>query len=358
MRSNKLWQLVAWLVVIIGIGTALWLTRSQWQQSLRQPIAERNDHQHGPTSIPEERETLELNKQARENLGLVTKPVKLQSWWKKTQIPGEIIDRPGVTDQGITSPLKGVVTQVHAFEGDVVRPGEKLFSLRLASDSLQSAQSGLYKATRETEIVSTEKERIDRLIESGIVAGKRRIELQQKTNRQAALIDAYRQELEAHGLDAAQIEQIEKGNFLTTIDIKAPLETEDSDTGPLNSFFEIKQLKVDLGYQIEAGTPLAILANHQSLYIKGHAFKKEASRLASAAENSWPVELKFTDDLPEDWKEIEQEFLIRHTWPTRRIRTAALWTFLFLWKISPEFTKRQGVHLSSGDFDPDNESAF
>jgi len=248
----------------------------------------------------------------------------VQNFWRKIRIPGEIIDRPGVTDQGITSPLKGVVAQVHAFEGDVVLPGEKLFSIRLVSDSLQVAQSGLYRAIRETEMLDKEKKRIESLIRSGVVPGKRRIELDQKASRQAALIDSLQQELVARGLDPEQIEEVKKGNFLTTIDIKAPLDAEgsaetsdeesdaDAAAPPLKAFFEIKKLKVDLGYQVEAGTPLAILANHQSLYIKGHAFKKESSRLAIAAEDSWPVEVEFNDDTPKDWQPLTQPFRIRH----------------------------------------------
>lgn len=326
MRSqkNKHWQFVAWLSVIAGIGLFGWLTRSHWQPMIN-GTAQADDHSHddAPPPMEEERKTLELNKQARDNLGLITKAVKIQDYWKKIEIPGEIIDRPGVTDQGITSPLKGVVTQVHAFTGDVVRPGEKLFSIRLVSDALQTAQAGLYKAVRETEIVKTELQRIEKLIRSGIVPGKRRIELNQQTSRQAALIDGFEQELTARGLDTEQIEKIKAGNFLTTLEIKAPLEAEqesdsllNSEQGPndsrLGSFFEIKQLKVELGYQVEAGTPLAILANHKSLYIRGHAFKNEASKIAAAAEKAWPLKVDFTDDNEGDWKPFDQEFLIRH----------------------------------------------
>jgi biotin carboxyl carrier protein len=324
MRSqqNNLWQLVAWLVVIVGIGLFVWLTRSQWQPMLL-GTAQADDHDHETPPIEEERKILELNKQARDNLGLVAKPVKIQDYWKKIEIPGEIIDRPGVTDRGITSPLKGVVTQVHAFTGDVVRPGETLFSIRLVSDALQTAQSGLFKAVRETEIIRKEQLRIENLIRTGIVPGKRRIELNQKVSRQAALIDGYRQELMARGLNSNQIDKIKSGDFLTTLKIKAPLEAESegdsllstgqgqSDTQP-GSFFEIKQLKVELGYQVEAGTPLAILANHKSLYIKGHAFKKEASRIAAAAEKAWPLKVDFSDDIETDWPPIEQQFLVRH----------------------------------------------
>lgn len=329
MHSNStLWQTIAWLVVILVIAAFVWGSRDHWQPVLSGTASKTEEEvspEHRHSEKPgKDSETVEVNQQARKNLGLESKPIKVQNFWRKIRIPGEIIDRPGVTDQGITSPLKGVVAQVHAFEGDVVLPGEKLFTVRLVGDSLQLAQSGLYQAIRETEILDKEKQRLESLIRAGIVAGKRRIELEQKASRQAALIDSREQELIARGLDPEQIQGIKKGKFLTTIDIKAPLEAEDSDgtlleqSDPdlldpqLKAFFEIKKLKVDIGYQIEAGAPLAILANHQSLYIKGHAFKKEASRLGVAAEDGWPLAIEFNDDMPADWQPLQQTFRIRH----------------------------------------------
>ncbi len=85
-----------------------------------------------------------------------------------------------------------------------------------------------------------------------------------------------------------------------------------AETEAPSDFFEIQQLKVDLGHQVEAGKPLAILANHKSLYIKGHAFKKEASKLGRAAENSWAVDVEFIEDNASDWEPAEQKFQIRH----------------------------------------------
>jgi multidrug efflux pump subunit AcrA (membrane-fusion protein) len=329
-KSKHIFSILAWLIAMVGIAVGVWISRAQWMPLISQtpsaPETQHDNSEHGPILEAEERKTLELNRQARANLGLKSGPVKLQSYWRKIQIPGVVVDRPGVTDRGVTSPLEGVVTKVHAFEGDVVKPGEKLFTLRLVSDSLQQAQSELFKAIRETEIIKSEKQRVAKLIESGIVAGKRKIELDQKTRRQAALIDAHRQELFAHGLTLDQIRRVEEGNFLTSIVINAPSVEEskgeqdeaqqstllNAETEAPSDFFEIQQLKVDLGHQVEAGKPLAILANHKSLYIKGHAFKKEASKLGRAAENSWAVDVEFIEDNASDWEPAEQKFQIRH----------------------------------------------
>lgn len=324
-KSNlkKLLSPLAYVIVVGLMGAAVWFGRPYWQPFIGQ--GEKAESSEAGKSQPiDEPKVLELSAQARANLNLVSGPVKVQTYWRTIHIPGVIEDRPGITDQGITAPLAGVVTQVHAFEGDIIRPGEKLFTLRLVSEYLQQTQSDLFKAIREVEISNQEIQRIQDLVDSGVIPGKRRIELQQEISRQNAQIDAYRQDLLSRGLSQNQVDQIEGGKFLTSIVVVAPQVDEDSTQSsqrvsrnqPIdqfrNHFFEIQELKVDLGHQVEAGQALAVLANHNSLYVKGHAFKKEASRLARAAEKGWKVDIEFTEDVASDWPALEQQFRIRH----------------------------------------------
>lgn len=320
--SSRVWQSFAYIVVIAGIGAGAWFGRDYWLPLLNGDAQQDETAQEDSPPV-EAPKMLKLSEQARANLALVSKPVKVQSYWRKIQIPGVIVDRPGVTDQGITAPIAGVITQVHAFEGDIIQPNEKLFTLRLVSEYLQKSQSDLFKAIRETEILNKEIVRLRELANTGVIPGKRILELEQQVSRQAALLDAYRQDLKSRGLSDEQVSQIESGNFLTTINIHAPATTEsDQEFTPIGftktisptekGFFEIQDLKVDLGQQVDAGEALAVLANHNSLYIKGHAFKKEASNLAKAAENDWPVDVEFTEDIAKDWEAIDPEFQIRH----------------------------------------------
>jgi len=316
----KLLQASAYLVVLSAVAVGVWLARDQWLpliggQTVQEQIAEDDS---APLTQPK---TLKLSQQARANLGLMSKLVRPQTYWRTIQIPGVIVDRPGVTDRGITSPIGGVVTVVHAFQGDIIRPREKLFTLRLVSEYLQNSQADLFKAIRETEITTQEMERLGTLADSGVIPTKRIIELEQQLKRQSALIDAARQDLLSRGLTAEQLLQIEGGKFLTTIDVFAPKISEtaeglDSDSagigGQETGFFEIQELTVDLGQQVDAGQALAVLANHSSLYVEGHAFKKEASNLARAAENQWPVGVEFTEEKTTDWPTLDQVFQIRH----------------------------------------------
>lgn len=326
MRWNFIQKIVtplAYIAVLGGMGAAVWLCRPLWQPLIEQNVNTESDVEQPSRPVADQPKILELNAQARANLNLTAAPAKVQTYWRKLPIPGVIEDRPGLTDRGITAPLSGVVTIVHAFEGDIIRPGEKLFTIRLVSEYLQQSQSDLFKANREVEILNQEINRIRGLIQNGSLPGKRKLELEQQISRQNAKIDAYRQDLTSRGLLDQQVDQIQRGEFLSTIEIVAPAVSDTESNliqkvshkalNPIEQdFFEIQKLNVELGQQVQAGEALAVLANHYSLFIKGHAFKKEASRIATAAKESWNVEVEFTEDVADDWPPIDQEFQIRH----------------------------------------------
>ncbi len=311
------------LVAAVGFGVAALVTRDRWQPWLNPQAVTAKDEEH--QAPVEDAKVLKLTPQARKNLELVSKPVALQNYWRTIQVPGVVVDRPGLSDRGITSPAVGVVTQVHAFAGDTVRPGETLFTLRLFSEYLQNTQSELFKATRETQLIKEERARIEGLARSGTIAGNRIIELDQRIRRQDGLIQAYRQDLLTRGLAPVQIEQIAEGKFVSTIDVVAPPPVSAvgrqreiqpvafiDDGGGDGLVYEVQELKVDLGQQVQAGQLLSVLSNHRSLYIEGHAFKQEAPMLEHAAQNAWPIEVEFAEDDNRHWPPLEQVFQIRH----------------------------------------------
>mgnify|MGYP002623482176 CR=1 FL=1 len=316
---------IAFAVFAASAGVALWLTADRWQPLLFPSQAEVAEAEHAAPI--EEPKVLKLSPQARKNLGLVSKPAKPQEYWRAIQIPGQIVDRPGVSDRGITSPAVGVVAKIHAFCGDTVRPNQPLFTLQLFSEYLQSTQAELFKATRETQLIKDEKARLEGLAASGTIAGSRIIELDRQISRQEVLIQSYRQDLLTRGLTPAQLEQISAGEFVSTVEVSAPPPVERAqgegageiqpvafldDPQGEGLIYELQELKVDLGQQIQAGQLLAVLSNHRSLYIEGHAFKQEAFSLERAAQNGWAINVEFAEDDSGNWPPFEQEFQIRH----------------------------------------------
>lgn len=321
---------VRWLigfVLVGGLGVATLATRERWLPLLNpQSSIEPPESAESPAAPVQDAKVLRLSVQARQNLGLVAKAAKLQSYWRTVQIPGAVVDRPGRSDRGVTSPAVGIVAEVHAFPGDTVRPGDRLFTLRVFSEYLQNTQSELFKTTRETELVKEQRARLVEAAKSGAIAEARIIELDQQLRRQAAAIQGYRQDLLTRGLTPGQIDAVTEGKFVSTIEIVAPppvtatkrepeiqqtaLQLIDDQSEYLA--YEVQELKVELGQQVQAGQLLSVLSNHHSLYIEGHAFKQEAPFLERAAQNGWPIQVEFAEDDSASWPALEQTFQIRH----------------------------------------------
>ena len=314
---------IALVLVVVGAGVTAFVTRDRWLPllDLGTKTAKADAHQ----APIEEAKVLKLSVQARKNLKLVSKPVVFETYWRTIQMPGVVVDRPGISDRGVTSPAVGVVTKVHAFAGDTVKPGETLFTLRLFSEYLQNTQSELFKSMHETQLIKEELNRIEGLAQTGAIAGSRIIELDQRIRRQDGLIQAYRQDLLTRGLTPTQIDQITTGSFVSKIDVVAPpslgatpvqlkLDSDaNADQPSISSLvYEVQELKVDLGQQVQAGQLLSVLSNHRSLYIEGHAFKQEAPTLEHAAQNGLPIRVEFAEDDNRHWPPLEQVFQIRH----------------------------------------------
>ncbi len=313
--------------IVVVVVVAIWFFRDRLFQKENLPTEPTANAQ----TPPEKQTVLEISPQARKNLSLVSKPAQPQEYWRTVLIPGEITDRPGLSDRGVISPAVGIVTAIHAFPGDTIRPGEAVFSLRLFSEYLQSTQTQLFKATQETAIVNAEIGRLSGLTQSGAVSRSRIIELESELKRQNALIQSSRQDLLTRGLTPQQIEQVAQGNFVTTVEVTAPpltsppVDVTDYGFTPAqpvslvtgdeaaNGFaYEVQDLSVELGQQVQAGQLLAQLSNHQSLYVVGHAFKREAPFLEQAAQERWPINIEFAEDAKVNWPQLEQTFTIRH----------------------------------------------
>ena len=314
--------------IIVGVVALLWFFRAELFTG-----KQASDTQTGKkTSESTEKQTvLEISEQARKNLGLVAKQAKAQEFWRSVLIPGEIADRPGVSDRGVTSPAVGIVSAIHAFPGDTIRPGESMFTLRLFSEYLQNTQSELFKATQEIQLIQQEINRLSEATRSGAVPESRLIESRQQLKRQTTLIRAYEQDLLTRGLNPEQVEQVASGTFVSTIEVAAPpaipqqawlspkaansirqVSTVSEPSSEIGIAFEVQELSVELGQQVQAGQVLAKLSNHQSLYVVGHAFKREAQYLEQAAQQGRVVSIEFAEEGDQRWPDLQQSFTIRH----------------------------------------------
>ena len=303
-------------IAVVGgvIAAAAWYRGAWLPPSSITPPAVAGVEAERPIQQPK---MLELSPQARQNLGLVSRPVTLSNSWRSIIVPGEIIDQPGLSDRGITSPAVGVVTQIHAFAGDTIHPGDTLFTLRLLSEYIQNTQSELFKVTRDIELETETRQRLTQ-IGDGAIPQVRIIEVEQQLRRLEAASESYRQDLLTRGLSPAQVDQVAGGRFVASVDvvapppIAAPSAPVVAGSPPGELVYEVQDLKVDLGTQVQAGQLLGVLSNHGALFIAGHAFKREATTLERAAQQQWPLRVDFAEDDSTAWPPLDQSFQIRH----------------------------------------------
>lgn len=308
------------LVIAMSAGVGFYLYR-QWQSQYSES---QQDDEKAPDQV-----TLDgtmparLSSEARKNLGVLSRAISTTSYYRQIEIPGTIVDRPGVSDRGVSAPVAGVVSQIHTFPGKTVQPHAPLFTLRLVSDAIHTAQLELFNATKEIEIARQQRQRLEGLAASGGVPGVRMIELDNEIQRLQVTAIGSQQNLVARGFSLEQIDAAAQGDFVTEITVFAPTESasrtdsvgDGNDLQPLpqEAFaFEVQTLNVALGQQVEAGMVLCVLADHRLLMIEGRGFRKDLSVIQKAATSGLPIEVTFESNEQDDWPTAPQSFQLEH----------------------------------------------
>lgn len=270
-----------------------------------------------------------LSPQAQRNLDLVSKPLQIATYWRRIELPGTIVDRPGVSDRRVAAPVTATVGEIHAYPGDTVEPRAPLVSLRLVSDALHASQLELYKATRQIELNEGQRQRLADAARSGALPESRLVELDNQLRLLEVTAQAYRQDLRSRGLAAAEIQSAANGDFLTQLLVRAPearparramaASAPAAPGGPLAPppqpappQFEVHDLKVDLGQQVQAGQVLCTLADHRALLVEGRGFKDDMTWIQAAARRGWEVEIEYDAAPAGAWDAAPAKLPIHH----------------------------------------------
>lgn len=313
------------VVILLALAASAYFTRASWLTWLNKimPVStskanETKDEHEGHDHSHDDGNRVKLSEQAQKNLKLVVEPIVPESYSRTIIIPGMVVDRPGLSDRAVISPVAGVITSVNIQPGDTLKPGEAMFKVRLLSEVFQQSQSELFKAAKELQL---NKENSSRLRAIGdAIPQARVIELENQERRLQASITAYRQELLTRGLSQEQIDSVAAGKFITEIAIPTPPLTDTQGIStpglppppePTPPMYEVKEVRVQVGEQVQAGQALCILANHRVLYIEGRAFKQESGLLEKAAQQSWQVKAEFAEE-SNGWPATESNLQIRH----------------------------------------------
>lgn len=279
---------------------------------------EHDDHGHDHAGH-EESESLELSEQARRNIGLTEKyvrPVTLQTFRRSMTVPAIVAERPGRTRIRVATPLTGLITRIHAVQGEAVKPGTLLFDIRLTHEDLVQTQTEFLQALGELDVELREIARLREVSQSGAVPGRLILERQYAKEKLEALLTAQREALRLHGLSDRQVQEVEDSRrLLRELHIVVP-EPEKSDNGELQlstrpiqpvSFVQdaaatdpsgspplvMQELLVHRGQAVTAGEDLCVVADYRELYIEGQAFERDAGAIAHAQQQDWPVTAEF-----------------------------------------------------------------
>jgi multidrug efflux pump subunit AcrA (membrane-fusion protein) len=238
--------------------------------------------------------TIAVTAQGLKNIGFWPMKVALGPYAQTVRMPAMIVERPGKTQIQVPAPMTGIVTKVLAQEGVAVDAGDVLFEMRLIHEELVTAQRGFLKTAESLDVVNREIKRLKGLTE-GLVPGKRLLDEEYERQKLEASLKAERQGLILHGITEPQVEDILKTRkLLQTIVVRAPQQSHeghhhDEQSAKTDHPFHVQQLNVQQGQQIEAGSPLCILADHYELFVEGRAFEDGADQLKRALDQGWEV---------------------------------------------------------------------
>lgn len=283
-------------------------------------------HDHSAAHEGHGEDVLELSAQAQRNLGLTDEylqPVKLSTFQRSITVPGIIVERPGRTRDEVSTPMAGVVTHIHAVQGEAVQPGTLLFELRITAEELVTTQTELLKTIGELDVENREIARLTRAAESGAVSQKTLLDRQYAKDKLEVLLNAQREALRLHGLSERQIEDIKTHRrLLRDLRIVAPThgphdseelrlsgkntipvsvrstegtlqENEPSDPKATPAPLILQEVLVHKGETVSEGATLGVLADYSELYIEGRAFEHDVSLLSESAAKGWKVSAKF-----------------------------------------------------------------
>lgn len=205
--------------------------------------------------------------------------------------------------------MTGVVTHVHAVQGEAVEPGSLLFQIRLTHEDLVSAQTDFVRTLGELDVENREITRLQQVTRSGAIAGKVLLEREYSRDKLNANLSAMRESLRLHGLSDNQVSQIERERrLLRELQIFAPSidshgeeelrltarviqagyvqDKPTEHTGPLI----LQDLAVHKGQSIDAGETLCILTDYDELFVEGLAFEQDIRQLRHASQQGWTVD--------------------------------------------------------------------
>ena len=302
---KRIGSILAWVLpplLLVALGITAYFTQDQWKGLLSEPtvptVADdpHAGHAHGALG-----DAIVLTPQARDNLNLKIGTVATGTYWEKLSMPGEVTEIPGRSDLALTTQVAGIIEEVFALPGQAVRPGDALFTIRITDDDVITAQSAMLNAIQRMKINQAEINRITPLVPNSVPQSTL-LKVKYEQDTLEVQRNLHKQELIAHGLSDAQIEEVANGRIiLKALTIRVPDANGGEPTRAVSSpssdesetIYTVASVEGYRGRNVNAGDLLGMLATHGRLLVRGHAFEKESGSIERALVNNWPVTVEF-----------------------------------------------------------------
>lgn len=295
MRWRLVLRVLAVLAIFAAAGAGAWSQRHRWPK----PDPDAHEAHAAGGSGPVEIQSVRLSEEAVRGLDLQSAEVRLEDYPRVIEVPGAMIDAPGRA-RAVSFPVAGVVAKVHVAPGEAVRPGDPLFTVQLASEFVQNAQTDLARSAKDLVAALARRDQTAKLVAAGT---KTRIDLTEDENRVRGLttqVEGHRRQLALFGLSAEQVRRAEAGDSVTEVVVVVPPANPPTAAAgdPTPFAFEVEAVAVAQGQGVTAGQLLARLADYRELLIEGQAFETEAGLVADATGEARPVGVDFLEAAP------------------------------------------------------------
>jgi len=277
------------------------------------------DGQIGASHTDHESNALNLSAEALRNVGLIEeqiRQVELTTFWRTITVPARVVGRTGRTQVQVATPMTGMITHVHATQGEAVAPGTLLFRIQLTHEDLLQLQTEFLQTIGELDVEEREIKRLTEVTRSQAVPGNLLLEREYERDKLTALKNAQRESLRLHGLSEEHIQAILRDRrLIRELDVLAPTvdrhpagehqyeavryrsgnAVDRQQPASTGSLLVLEDLKVHKGQVVPAGMTLCVLKDYSELFIEGLAFEKDLPTLRTALREKQDVTAVFEE---------------------------------------------------------------
>lgn len=201
---------------------------------------------------------IRLTPEERENIGLRTEVAQLRPIEDVRKLNGIVKPHPDRVAQ-VTSRVPGTVMAFHFPVGAKVKKGEDL--LHIQSAELERAELSLIQAENRLALTKVDLERVQTLVERGILARKELLTLENQHREGLNEIESLTRQLNFLGLPQEAIARIREKQMVATLHLPAPI----SGT--------IVERNVVIGQAIEPNVALMKIIDTSTMIVEGEAFE-------------------------------------------------------------------------------------